>query len=250
MPSIRVGDVVGMFKILAALLLLVVPADAWFVSPLPARHRSTHSALSAPRMDTSQPLADKEALPRRPPAVYDLMDPMEIESVHRVSDALYNVLDRNGDDSVSKEDLGCHLLLARYTEASVEGVFALIDVNSDGEISREELREAFMRYPALRNAPAMGTVKKSERNALHTEAEATFSALDLNGDGVLSIEELQEHFSGAEGSTYSPKAVESIFSVLDRTGDGKVTRSKFRGGYVRYRAMRLALGLRSEDATL
>ena len=178
--------------------------------------------------------------------MYELMDSREIESVHRVSDALFNVIDRNGDESISKEELGCHLLLARYTEDAVQGVFELLDVNADGQVSREELREAFVRYPVLRHAPAMGTTKKSSRNALHAEAEATFSALDLNGDGLISLEELQQHFSGAEGTTYSSTAVESIFAVLDRNGDGSVTPSEFRGGYVRYRAMRLALGLRSK----
>ena len=123
--------------------------------------------------------------------------------------------------------------------------FCAMELSTLG-LSREELREAFVRYPVLRHAPAMGTTKKSSRNALHAEAEATFSALDLNGDGLISLEELQQHFSGAEGTTYSSTAVESIFAVLDRNGDGSVTPSEFRGGYVRYRAMRLALGLRSK----
>lgn len=39
-------------------------------------------------------------------------------------------------------------------------------------------------------------------------------------------------------------AVQKIFRTLDADADGRVTPSEFRGGYVRYRAMRLALGLR------
>ena len=67
--------------------------------------------------------------------------------------------------------MASHLLLARYTENSIEQMFDVLDVDSDGMLSRVELREAFVRYPPLRNAPAMGSESKSKRNDLHLEAE-------------------------------------------------------------------------------
>ena len=42
-------------------------------------------------------------------------------------------------------------------------------------------------------------------------------------------------------SWYSEKAIKNIWSTLDADGNGELTRSEFRGGYVRFRAMRLAL---------
>mmetsp|Transcript_71894 Transcript_71894/g.142521 ORF Transcript_71894/g.142521 Transcript_71894/m.142521 type:complete len:81 (+) Transcript_71894:96-338(+) len=67
--------------------------------------------------------------------------------------------------------------------------------------------------------------------------------LDLDLDGLLSLDEVFSHLAGLEGPTYSAKAVHRVFDILDTNQDGKITPSKFREGYVRYRALRLALGL-------
>ena len=179
------------------------------------------------------------------PTAYEGLSDTQIRNIHEMSDALFNIVDRNGDESISKEELGSHLLLARYTEESIEALFDIIDVNSDGELSRVELREAYVRYPPLRNAPAMGSLSKSKQASVHEEADATFDELDLDGNGHLTLSELQAHFEGVEGPTYSKSAVENIFRTLDTDGNGEVSRSEFRGSYVRYRAMRIALGLRS-----
>ena len=189
-----------------------------------------------------------EQPPRRQPSVYQLLSEEQIDNVHSVADALFNVIDRNGDEAINKEELGCHLLLARYSEAQIEGLFDLLDVNNDGSVSRVELREAFVRYPPLRSAPAMGSLSKSARSAVHAEADATFTSLDIDGDGRLSLAELMTHFAGVDGPTYSAEAVEKIFRDLDKNGDGEISASEFRGGFVRYRAYRLAFGPRNTAA--
>lgn len=84
--------------------------------------------------------------------------------------------------------------------------------------------------------------------ALHPCYAATRScAAQLDGNGRLSLAELESHFASREGPSFSAAAVANIFRTLTVGGDVKeeVTRSEFRGAFVRYRAMRLALGLRS-----
>ena len=103
----------------------------------------------------------------------------ERKKIHEVSDTLFNVVDRNGDEAIEKEELASHLLLARYSEDAVEALFDLIDLNSDGTVSREELRDAFVKHPSLRGSPAMGVLSKSKRAAVHEEADDTFTALDV-----------------------------------------------------------------------
>ena len=45
------------------------------------------------------------------------MTKKELESIYSVSDMLFNVVDRNGNEVISKEELAAHLLLARYKTA-------------------------------------------------------------------------------------------------------------------------------------
>jgi len=189
---------------------------------------------------------EQEEESERPPrtSVYQILGDEQIANIHDVADALFNVLDRNGDGVISEEELACHLLLARYDEEAVLKIFGLLDVNSDGQLSRVELREAFIRYPPLLDAPGMGSQPSSVRNEVHMEADEVFAKVDTNGDGLLSLEELSAYLAGVEGPSYSPESVARVFQTLDANGDGQVTQSVFRGGFVRYKAIRLGLGLR------
>ena len=78
-----------------------------------------------------------------------------------------------------------------------------------------------------------------ERKTKETEISVS---LDLDGNGSLSVAELHEKLGGVEGPSYSSVAVERIFDQLDADGNGEISLAEFRGGYARYRAMRLALG--------
>ena len=60
---------------------------------------------------------------------------------------------------------------------------------------------------------------------------------------------MQSRAAGADGPSYSAVSVANIFGTLDANGDGAITASEFRQGYVRYRAMRLALGVRQPATT-
>ena len=220
-----------------------VDAFAFGTSPHHALRRHSSSSSSTPAVM----IAEED---RRPPVELlalnvNSLSEEQVANIHEVADMLFNLVDRNGDEVISKEELGAHLLLARYSEEAIEALFKLMDVNSDGEVSRAELRDAYVKHPSLRGAPAMGSLSKSKRAAVFDEADEQFTALDLDGNGRLSLSELQTHFAGREGPSYSADAVAKIFKTLGGGGDGsveEVTRSEFRGAYVRYRAMRLAIG--------
>ena len=203
--------------------------------------------MGAPRLGPRVPTAARMDEARSPrTSVYQTLSDEQIDNIHKVADAAFNVIDRNGDESVTKEELAAHLLLARYGEPQIAALFDTVDVNNDGTVSRTELREAFVRHPPLRSAPGMGTLQKSKRAAVHDEADALFTKLDIDQSGTLSIQELSTHLMAMEDesrpeSWYSEKAIENIWSTLDADGNGELTRSEFRGGYVRFRAMRLAL---------
>ena len=51
------------------------------------------------------------------------------------------MIDENGDGSISLPELRKHLLKSGYNEPAVEKVFAKLDIDGDGEITPEELRQ-------------------------------------------------------------------------------------------------------------
>lgn len=110
-------------------------------------------------------------------------EPEFIEQSHAEADALFDAADANDDGELSPDELRAHLLeRGRYTAQAVEGIFRSIDANvrrlaraplrplgrslasamltslrslcdqSDGGLSREELRTGFLQYERLRLA--------------------------------------------------------------------------------------------------
>lgn len=222
-------------------LFLFFGAAGAFVLPFAPLRATRRTVPHASHARSSPPTLAES--PRRRPAAYELYSEDEIAQIHEKADAIFAILDRNGDGEISEEEFRSHLLAAGYAKAAVVELYETLDSNPrNGALSQSELREAFVRYPPLLEAPGLGELGESERAAVYEEADATFAALDLDGNGSLSLEELQEHFAGVEGPTYSSVAVERIFAKLDTDANGEISLAEFRGGYARYRAMRLALG--------
>ena len=161
------------------------------------------------------------------------------EAAQNLADMLFDVLDRNGDGEVSKEELAAHMLLARYEEDSVDALFDLIDADGNGMMSREELPSPPV-APSLRSIPNDGPEQEQAGGRPRRGGQ------DVRGDrprrpGRLSLEELQAHLAGSEGPSYSQEAVEKIFRGLATKGE--VTGQRVPWRHVRYRAFRLAFGL-------
>merc|ERR1719409_848363 len=70
------------------------------------------------------------------------------------------------------------------------------------------------------------------------EADEVFDAIDANGDGAISLEELRSHLAGLG---YSSAAVQAMFDGLDTNGDGSVSRDELRAGFQRSSSAALRL---------
>jgi len=166
----------------------------------------------------------------------------EVKKIHEQADAIFSVIDLNADGAISLDELDCHLSRCGYTEEAVAGIFDALDCDGDVGISREELRKGFVQYAPLRSAPGLGDYRAEFIEQLGTEADTIFNTIDVNGDGLVSLAELQEHLAAAGGVNYEPQAVDKIFRTLDGNADGSISQEEMRIGYVRYAAMRIALG--------
>lgn len=87
--------------------------------------------------------------------------------------------------------------------------FDVLDTDSDGKISREDLRSFY--------ATNSGVVKDDAIGAM-------MSVADTNMSGFVEYEEFERVVSGdAEKSPLGCGAMEDVFKVMDRDGDGKVS---------------------------
>lgn len=122
----------------------------------------------------------------------------DVATIHAEADAIFAVIDVDDDGTISRSELGGHLTAAGYTAAAVSKVFKALDRNSDGSISQEEFRDGFVQHAPLRNAPGLGDYRSEFVEELHGEADAIYDGIDHDGDGEISLSELYEHLLAPE----------------------------------------------------
>jgi len=81
-----------------------------------------------------------------------------LDEIYEDADQVFQSADIDGDGEIEESELKNHLrrMLPQYTEEAVNNIFRLLDRNGDKRISREELRDAFVRCSALRQAIGEG----------------------------------------------------------------------------------------------
>merc|ERR1719453_900637 len=138
------------------------------------------------------------------------------------AEAIFAIIDVNGDGAISRGELLKHLTNAGYTETAVNNIFDKLDTNQDGVLSKEELTEGLLKYSPLRSAPGLGNYNAQFIEEIHADADALYAALDVDNDGKITKEELREHLKAFSGYTF--KAISKLFSVLDVDKSGGVDR--------------------------
>ena len=68
------------------------------------------------------------------------------------ADAVFKNIDIDGDGQLTRDELIEHVLRKGGTDEDAAKIFSLLDVNSDGNISLGELRAGFYRHTAVRKA--------------------------------------------------------------------------------------------------
>jgi Ca2+-binding EF-hand superfamily protein len=104
--------------------------------------------------------------------------------------------DTNGDGKISKEEMSA----AHSTR--VEERFARLDLDKDGFVTSEELKQA----------------KETRHGDLRGKLEERFKTADANGDGQISLDEAQANL---------PRVAEK-FSEIDADQNGSLTREELR----------------------
>merc|ERR550539_465756 len=120
----------------------------------------------------------------------------------------FKKLDVKGDGLISKKEMSS----AGLSQQEVNAIFSIGDTNGDGEIDVEE-------FIAVMCPSAMAVVFKISQSINGKEgAAATFKQIDVNGDGMISKQEMSSAMIG--GSRLSKSEVDAIFKLGDVNGDG------------------------------
>lgn len=171
-----------------------------------------------------------------------------LSQIEADADAVFAVLDVNGDGRLSMEELGRHLGAAGYSQAAVDNLFRTFCADS-ATIARAGLRDAFVRFATLRQAPGLIQSHSPEDESaasIATDAEALFNAIAStsspapHGSRLICRNELRAHLSE---TAYTDEAIGNIFDAIDANRDGHISLDELVGSLTRLSALRIALGL-------
>lgn len=229
----------------ASLSLLASPAFA-FLPPAP---RPTIYATTATKPSISLGLSST-------PTSIDI-DLLE------EANSIFDSIDINQDGSISEAECRSHMIdTMGYCEDSASHIFALMDIDVNGEISREEMTYAFQNYGAINLYMTLGLggtevvpgayseriknlTKRSKAEPeswnkllLDDLADLIFDLIDTDESDEIDKEELREHFDRVTKETVTDgqakEYVETMFSVLDLNSDNVISREEMRGAFKQY----------------
>jgi len=131
--------------------------------------------------------------------------------------AAFKRLDANGDGQICRDELRSGM---RLGDADLDVVFALGDLDGDGEISLGE----FIRVMSPLTATALARFRNTF-TAIEDVVSA-FRIIDSNNDGALSKVELEAGMNSF-GKKFTQLEIDSVFSLADVNSDGEINYAEF-----------------------
>merc|ERR1719208_562555 len=131
----------------------------------------------------------------------------------------FRIIDCNNDGALSKQELeaGMNSFGKKFSQVEIDSVFALADVNSDGEINYAEF--VSLMFPAASTALA----KFRKQNRTLKNARDSFDRFDVDGDGEITYDELVAGLGGE----YTANEIDAIFAMGDTDQDGQISFLEF-----------------------
>jgi len=141
------------------------------------------------------------------------------ESFRSVADvkAAFKRIDINNDGQISKDELKAGMKL---NTDDLDLVFAIGDLDGDGEISLGEFIRVM--YPSA--AAALSRFRNSFSQI--EDVISAFRQMDLNCDGALTKEELMNGMNSF-GKQFTAEEVNSVFAMADVNSDGEINYTEF-----------------------
>ena len=128
-------------------------------------------------------------------------------------DKVFRAMDVNGDGKLSKEEIKngyAEYFSKNLSDEEVDDMFAKVDSDASGEIDYSEFVVATMNEKNLLS-----------NNKLHT----AFKMFDKDGGGSISTDEIKQVLSF--GQSLDETVVQQIIDQVDKNGDGEISYEEF-----------------------
>jgi len=145
-------------------------------------------------------------------------------SLKQMQEQMFKAVDSNGDNKIDKSEMSAFQKAqqadGKQGGPSVEEMFANMDSDSDGAISRLESDAALAKMSQQMQAQPPPA---SDSNSSSDLKDKVFKNGDQNGDGSISKDELSKLLSN---SSQSNTTVDDLMSALDTDNDGSISKSE------------------------
>jgi len=181
----------------------------------------------------------------------DMMD------ILRSADGMFDVADTSGDGVLTFDEF--EFYMRKHTDHDMDEIihcFDSIDVDGNGNITRDEVRTAFLKKKREADGKSMGDADM-DMLKVSRDADKFFDQADVDGNGSLTKNEFMAYMK--RKTDHSEKAIVDLFMMMDVDHDGTITKEEVRKVYMQEReqhvkkgdgggeTLALLLGLEDED---
>jgi Ca2+-binding EF-hand superfamily protein len=164
----------------------------------------------------------------------------EMMDILRSADAMFDIADTSGDGLLTFEEF--EFYMRKHTDHDIDEIihcFDEIDVDGNGNITRDEVRTAFLKKKREVDGKSMG---QSDMDMLKVsrDADKFFDQADVDKDGTLTKREFMVYLK--RKTDHSEKAIADLFLMMDVDRDGFITKEEVRKVYMQERQQHLEKG--------
>jgi len=136
-------------------------------------------------------------------------------TIHNIDDArfVFKQMDGDGDGLLSQEEL--RKSWTRFSPAEIEALFAIADINGDGEIDVHE----FINVMCPNATTVITRIKEQFKS--EDQMSEIFAQMDLDGDGQISQSEMMK------AGKFNEQQVNALFELGDADRDGVIDLQEF-----------------------
>jgi Ca2+-binding EF-hand superfamily protein len=150
---------------------------------------------------------------------------------YSIQQSLFNEIDTSGSGSITKSSLETAVTTAGGTSAAADALYADLDPNNIGSVTEQQFSQNLPSLPfsdaigaQLIGFQAQGWPSTSGAGPSGQLAQSLFSQIDTSGSGSITKSELEQAVTNAGGTT---AAADALYAKLDPNNTGSVTEQQF-----------------------